>query len=660
MGLDIGIIWMVDHESNELYCAETWIRSGLEKYEEMNRFINEVSKRRISSGEGVAGRALQFKEADWIGDISSDFDVEVPKIGEELNIYSAFSFPFLDEETVLGVFEFFFPFTTLLSSSLMSTLSDISTQISVAITRDRFATELKKSTLRLTAQYGAMRALSETFTLEDLAKKLLQAICEPLGWQFGLLWMVDNLSNDMHCIGIWNPGDVEAKEFEKLNLLMRISKGEDLPGRVWSFGQPLSSDQVSRDQDSQRLIAAKAADLNFAIGFPILLQNKVLGVLEFFIINSQDLNASLLSMLEVIGPQVGQFIERKKIEKELNESHKYKTAILEAASDSIITTNLDGEILSFNSKTLDLFYISREEIENKNIDDFIPNLSQKIIYLDKLSPTEFTGLRANGEKFPAEVTSSKTYLNNQQLLVCIIRDITERKNIEKMKSEFISVVSHELRTPLTSIKGAMSLLLGHFSEGLPEKSKNLLNIADKNCDRLILLINDILDIEKSESGKMIFKFKKMNIKDLLQEAVTGIEQYAKKFNVKIKTVNNEDIFVEADYDRLMQVLTNLLSNAIKFSFEHGTVVASIERIENVVRVSIKDEGKGIPEEFKPKIFQKFVQEESSTTRGVTGTGLGLSISKAIVESHQGKIDFISKKNEGSTFYFELPISLKEG
>lgn len=654
MGLDIGILWSVNAEESELHCSQIWTRETLKNEVDVKRFLREISNRRIAFGKGVVGRAMQFKGSDWVNDISTDTNIRSPVIGNKSSRYSAFSFPLLYEDAVIAVFEFFFPSTTRFGSTLISTLNDISTQISVSITRDRFASELKKSTLRLTAQYGAMRTLSETYSLQDLPKKILQAICEPLNWQFGILWMVDYQSNDLYCLGLWHQNNFDAAAFEKINLSLRFRSGEELPGKVWSTGKPIWNDENSLDRNSVRFPIAKAASLNNAFGFPILLHNKVLGVIEFFITGTQELNSSLLNMLEVIGPQIGQFIERKQIEKELHESHEYKTAILEAASDSIITTNRAGTILSFNSKTLELFCCSKSEIENKNINDFVQNLSEKMMNMDKLVPTELKGLKKNGEQFPAEISFTKTNLNNQELLVCIVRDITERKKIEKMKSEFISVVSHELRTPLTSIKGSMNLLQGRFSEGLPEKGKQLLDIANKNCERLILLINDILDIEKSESGKMVFKFQKMNIKELVQEAVVGIEEYAKKFNVKIRTDNKKDIFVLGDYDRLIQVLTNLLSNGIKFSNERSEVIAKVEVRDQFVRVSITDHGKGIPEAFKSKIFQKFVQEESSMTRGVSGTGLGLSICKAIIEHHHGKIDFISERKKGSTFYFELP------
>ncbi len=236
-------------------------------------------------------------------------------------------------------------------------------------------------------------------------------------------------------------------------------------------------------------------------------------------------------------------------------------------------------------------------------------------------------------------------------------DITERKNLEKLKDEFISIVSHELRTPLTSIRGALGLILGGKIGVSSDKAKSLIEIANNNCERLALLINDILDIEKIEAGKMNFHLKVVGIDQIVNEAIVANKIYAEKFDVSLHLLRSQPgVKVYADPDRLIQVLTNLISNAVKFSPTGGDVVIEITSDENRVRVSIADKGKGIPEEFRSHVFERFAQADVSTTREEGGTGLGLSISKAIIEKLGGTLDFESKLSEGATFYFELPQS----
>lgn len=234
------------------------------------------------------------------------------------------------------------------------------------------------------------------------------------------------------------------------------------------------------------------------------------------------------------------------------------------------------------------------------------------------------------------------------------RDITERKEIDRMKSEFVSTVSHELRTPLTSLSGALELVLSGKMGDFSEKIKSLLDMAYSNCNRLINLINDILDIEKIEAGKMDFEIKTLELMPLISQAIQLNLQYAQKFNVEIKLLENlPTVFVQVDANRLIQVITNLLSNAIKFSEANAPVEVSVIKINGEIRVSVTNYGAEIPEEFKGKIFQKFAQADSSDSRQKGGTGLGLSISKLIIEKMNGHINFISENNK-TTFYFDLP------
>jgi PAS domain S-box-containing protein len=242
----------------------------------------------------------------------------------------------------------------------------------------------------------------------------------------------------------------------------------------------------------------------------------------------------------------------------------------------------------------------------------------------------------------------------------IMRDISERMKVDQLKNEFVSIVSHELRTPLTSIRGSLGLLVGGAVGSFDEKTKSMLNIAYSNSERLIRLINDILDIEKIEIGKIDFQLAPIDLQKIIEEAVLTNQPYCEKFEVAIKVNKISNVIVvNADYGRLLQVLTNLISNAVKFSNPGGEVIITMSPDSKNVRVAITDKGKGIPEEFKSQIFQKFAQADPSAGRKQSGTGLGLSICKAIIEKMGGQIGFISETDVGSTFYFDLPV-LREG
>lgn len=242
--------------------------------------------------------------------------------------------------------------------------------------------------------------------------------------------------------------------------------------------------------------------------------------------------------------------------------------------------------------------------------------------------------------------------------VIVIHDVTEIKRTEKLKKEFVSIVSHELRTPLTSIRGSLGLLVSGVMGEFPDKAKKLLDIANNNCERLLLLINDILDIEKIEAGKMSFQMVEKDLEKLLIESLENNKMYADKYQIQFKfTPLNQPMYVNVDPDRLMQVLSNLISNACKFSPVGSEVDIWLRQTSDSAQLSISNYGPEIPQEFQARIFQKFSQADSSSTRGKGGTGLGLNISKIIIEK-LGGILYFNTSPERTTFTFELPLLKK--
>lgn len=244
-------------------------------------------------------------------------------------------------------------------------------------------------------------------------------------------------------------------------------------------------------------------------------------------------------------------------------------------------------------------------------------------------------------------------------VLIISRDITERKRVDRLKNEFVSTVSHELRTPLTSIRGSLSLLGGGVLGPLPERARPIVDIALSNTERLVRLINDILDIEKIESGKLEFEFREVSVHELLQRAVDVNLDFARPHDV---TLSLHDVpraaRIRGDFDRLTQVLTNLLSNAVKFSPPGSTVDVGATVEEGRARIFVRDRGPGIPEAFRARMFERFAQADVSDTRAQGGTGLGLSISKAIVERHGGTLTFEDHPDGGTVFSFDVPCVLE--
>jgi len=236
------------------------------------------------------------------------------------------------------------------------------------------------------------------------------------------------------------------------------------------------------------------------------------------------------------------------------------------------------------------------------------------------------------------------------------RDITQQRAAERMRSEFTSTLSHELRTPLTSILGSLQLLRSGALGDMDRDQGELVEVAERNGQRLLDLINEVLDIEKIESGRLTLMPEPMPIDSLLNESVRLNQGYADRFRANLALHGAvPGVIVRADCKRLMQVMTNLLSNAAKFSPPNSAVDVSVSRPGDTVRVEVSDRGPGIPEAFRSKIFGRFAQADSADSRIKGGTGLGLAISKRLIELMQGRIGFEDRPGGGTTFFFELPV-----
>lgn len=362
--------------------------------------------------------------------------------------------------------------------------------------------------------------------------------------------------------------------------------------------------------------------------------------------------------------------ERVRAEELLAEREARMRAIVDTAPDGIVTVNSDGTLESVNRSLERLLGYKSEDLIGKDVNTILPYLLSAGEKDAPNSPLvtgerrifgvgrEFFGIKKDGERVPVEVSLSVINLGNQQILTGIVRDITERKEAEQRVKDFYSTVSHELRTPLTAIRTALGIMEHSFMGELSEQAKPVVHVASNETDRLIRLINDILDIRKIEAGKLDLKLKKLDPRDIIRRAVDGVRTLADEAGIKLVEELPSTRRVLADEDRLQQVLTNLLSNAIKWSPVEGVVKISIKEIEERCRIEVVDEGPGIPEDESDKLFGRFQQVASRDDRSRGGTGLGLAIAKAIVEQHGGEIGVELKNGDkGSMFWFELPLEL---
>jgi len=359
--------------------------------------------------------------------------------------------------------------------------------------------------------------------------------------------------------------------------------------------------------------------------------------------------------------------ERKRSQAALRTSEEMFRVALDHASIGMTVLDPSGRWLRVNRALADLLGYGQDELLKLNFPSVThPDdraASEKMV--DQLLSGEIDTytfekryLRKNGETVWAQLSASAVRHpdGTPQYLVAQIQDITERREVERVKNELISTVSHELRTPVTSIRGALGLLAGTMADDLPPTVNKLIDIANKNSERLILLVNDMLDIDKIAAGSMQFDLRHEWVGPMVLSAIEANQPYAARFGVTIVT-NAHDVAVQVNVDaaRLQQVMSNLLSNAAKFSPTDGQVDVTIEVVQRTCRISVTDQGQGISAAFAPLIFGKFTQADSSATRTKYGSGLGLHISREIIQQMGGSIGFDSTPEQGATFWVELPV-----
>jgi PAS domain S-box-containing protein len=343
----------------------------------------------------------------------------------------------------------------------------------------------------------------------------------------------------------------------------------------------------------------------------------------------------------------------------LNEALHKERAVFDNSQDVICAIDPDGVFRQINSASSRLWGYQPEQLLNSSVFGLVVAADHDSFF-EQLQAAQSGGTIVYFENHvdckdgqSKDILWSANWSEQRKLFFCVAHDITERKELERLKQDFLSMVSHDLRTPLTAVNGVAKLMLAGALGPLPELAGQKLQIVVNNVERLLNLINDLLDIEKLEAGEMQLSFEPTAVVSILERSAQALEGLARERQVEVM-VKAGDGQINADGDRLIQALVNLLSNAIKFSPEGGTVALSAEFKDGFCEMRVADQGRGIPESYRSTIFERFKQVEAADGKRSKGTGLGLPIAKKIAEQHGGAIGVESEIGKGSTFWLRIP------
>ncbi|GAB4210976.1 MAG: PAS domain S-box protein [Synechococcales cyanobacterium] len=605
--------------------AEAWIPTDPDQLTYLSHWFarqpaldvfGEVSRTHVfHPGEGLPGRVWACKQPEWIADLTQDPVMNRRDLALSLGLRACVGVPLLaDNGTVLAVLVFFSPWVEDPNPRLINLISGVLLQVGAVWQR-------REAEARFRGIF------------ENAIEGIFQT------------------SRQGHYLNV-NPA------------LARIY-GYDSPQALMDSIQDIAQDlyvDPNRRQQFQEILEKQGSLSRF--------ESQVYRRDGSIIWISEDARAvrDPSDKLLYYEGLVQDITEQRLAQEALERSLSLLQTTLDATADGIISVTASGHILTYNQRFSDMWGIPETLMtvdQQEARTQFLANLTRDPAgFLERIASLYNTDEVAfdlvellDGRVFERH---SRPQLLSDSLVARVwsYRDVTEAKKIERLKNEFVSMVSHELRTPLTSIRGALGLIRGGVGGALPEQVRSLLDIADKNSERLVLLINDILDIDKIESGQMTFDLQPTELAPIVVQTIAANQTYADQYQVHFALnipTTPEPIHVRVDHNRLTQVITNLLSNAAKFSPPQGTVTVRLLPSPDTIRLEVIDHGPGIPEEFRSRIFQKFAQADSSATRKKGGTGLGLSICKSIMERMGGQIGFTSVPNVETTFFLELPI-----
>lgn len=606
---ETAAFWLLDEPGEHLVCNHFYSKIPRQHFEE------ETRSRRFPKGVGLPGRVWQDNAPAWIPDVLKDANFPRTHAAQEENLHAAFAFPISIGGRFIGLFEFFSPVTVAPDNTLMNTFAVLGTELGQLYERQRIQHQLAQQVElnAFAAEIGT--AVNKLGPGNSILQNCAQIIVDRLHEVKGV---------DMHVV---------------------TEKGNE-----WNT----SAGEVHNET-------------LHATSFEFTLDERSLGQLVIY--SERVLNANVIAALKHAVNNMALCIAKSEIVCRLVSSEKRFREFAENVNEVFFVSAPRLEAHYYVSPAFErLFGVPVSEVyANPHIwkEGIIPEHRDRVIaYVNRMMGTEmpedeieYAIVRPDGKMaWLSAKTFAATDPDDGSIHVCgTVRDISERKETENKVSEFYSMLSHELRTPLTSIKVALHLLEREKADSLTDRARQLIFLGRRECDRLIRLVSNLLDIERIEVGKLALYRESIDAVEVVAETIALMESLASERGIHLHSeVEGSDLFIYADKDRIIQVLTNLISNALKYSPDNSEVVVKIESGPEFIAFCVIDKGAGIDLADQSKLFERFYRVSADEQPPTEGAGLGLAICKGIVEAHGGRIGVQSEPGKGSSFFFKIP------
>jgi PAS domain S-box-containing protein len=550
------------------------------------------------------------------------------------------------------------------------------------------------------ARLSLLRRVAEIANAADTvaaaAVPCIDLVCRHTGWPVGHLFELDTAAGVLRSSGLWRAEDPgHFRPLEQASEGLAILPGEALPGLVMERGGPVVFDRLADGPPVRRADIAERCGVRAAFAFPVWVRDEVLAVLEFFATEEGSPDEPTLELLDQIGRQLGRVVERQQHASALSASEEHFRRVIDAAGDAFVAIDSDNGITEWNAAAEVMLGWSRDEILGRRLVETILPGRYRAAHLagvERFLETgegpllghrlEVAACHRDGRELPMELGIWAVQDHDGRWSFnAFLHDITERRaaqrelqsayererdmvaqltQLDRNKADFMSMVSHELRTPLTSILGYVDLLRGGHGGPLEPSQDQMLEVVDRNAHRLLDLIDDIVTLDRLESGRIPLEPSDVEVAHLVEQVVAAVSPLASTRGQHLVTdVRPGTGVLVGDASQLERVLLNLTSNAVKFTPRDGSIRVVADGDAEHVRLTVIDTGMGIPADEQPRIFTRFFRSSLARAGAVPGTGLGLVIARSIVEAHRGTIELVSAEGEGTVVTVTLPRVLPD-
>ncbi len=607
---------------------------------------------------GLAGWVVYNRKGVYVPDTSKDerWLIRPDDAMDRTGVKSAICVPLLAREKMVGVLTLVHPKPNAFAEEQLDLMQAIADQAGVAVLNARLYTESQRQARVMTALAEGAAAMNASLRIEDVYQRILIQTMQALQVETVALGMIEGDSLVFRAAAGQNAGNI-------LGRTMEIGKG--IAGFVARDGRGIVVPDVSVDKNYSEADKFGGVQLRTVLVAPIQSQGSVMGVIEAINPISQSFDPDALLVMTGIGGLAGTTIQNAQLFERLQAAHKRYRELFEDSIDPMIITDWEGRILEANRQAMLLSGYSNDELHGLSIDQLHEvnwsktGMEFEVLREDRACSYESSLHRQDESHSPVEVHVRRVEFDSTDSIQWILRDITERKELDGLREDLTSMIYHDLRSPLANIVSSLDVIADMVPDDQRETVLSILKIAENSTDRIQRLVSSLLDVNRLESGQQVADQKVVDTLALIKNAIADMEPAARGRRQKlVNDLPDKLSFVWVDEDMARRVLINLMENSSKFTPVNGRLEVGARDEGDWVHIWIKDNGPGIPPAEQEHVFDKFTRLRGKNNK-TGGLGIGLAFCRLAVQGHGGRIWIESESGNGAIFHFTFPIATKE-